>query len=312
MAIGWVAATAGPAGAMTPTASGGSTCTSYGDVTSAPKGKIPKDDFMSVRKDPLAKWVSANPTAARSAAAAADDGSTVTIPVAFHVVYKKATYRFGYVPQQQIEDQIDVLNAAYKSSGFQFRLVSTTRTQSAPWFSSLLYTSGSDKRFERGSSREIKMKRALHEGGAETLNIYTAALGKFLLGWSYFPSDFTGANGDAAPRFLDGVVMDYRSLPGGSLGIYSEGDTATHEIGHWLELFHTFQGGCQAPGDHVADTPYEASPQFYCEVRDSCPDKPGTDPIHNFMDYTPDACMYEFTPDQSARMQQAWEAYRAG
>jgi hypothetical protein len=155
------------------------------------------------------------------------------------------------------------------------------------------------------------MKQALHEGDARTLNFYSASLGKYLLGWAYFPSDFTGDNGGTTPRYIDGVVMDFRSLPGGSFGIYSEGDTATHEVGHWLSLYHTFENGCEAPGDEIADTPYEASPQFYCEVRDSCPDKTGTDPIHNFMDYTPDNCMNQFTQDQGARMRQAWVAYRA-
>jgi hypothetical protein len=155
------------------------------------------------------------------------------------------------------------------------------------------------------------MKRSLHEGAARTLNIYSSSLGRHLLGWAYFPSDFTGADGSTTPRYIDGVVLDFRSLPGGSFGMYSEGDTATHEVGHWMSLYHTFQNGCEEPGDEVDDTPYEASPQFSCGVRDSCAAKPGTDPIHNFMDYTPDPCMTEFTPDQGQRMRQAWVAYRA-
>jgi hypothetical protein len=311
IAMGWLAATAIPAGAVAPTTSAGN-CTTYGQVAAAPAGKIPRDDYTSVRSDPLAKWKAANPSKARAAAAAAGDGTLVTIPVAFHVIYKSQTYEGGFVPQQQIRDQITVLNDAYRSTGFQFRLVSTTRTRSPEWFSNLIYTSGSLQRFERGSSREIKMKRALHEGGAQTLNFYTAALGKHLLGWAYFASDFTGANGETLPRLLDGVVMEFRSLPGGTFGPYSEGDTATHEVGHWLNLFHTFQNGCQTPGDEVADTPYEAAPSFFCDARDSCTNKPGTDPIHNYMDYSPDPCLTEFTQGQAARMNQAWVAYRAG
>jgi len=130
------------------------------------------------------------------------------------------------------------------------------------------------------------------------------------LGWAYYPSDFAPKNG-GLPRFYDGVVLDYRSVPGGSLTIYNEGDTGTHEVGHWLGLFHTFQNGCTAPGDFVGDTPFEASPAFLCPAdRDTCA-QAGDDPIHNFMDYTQDSCMNEFTAGQGHRMRTTWAAFRA-
>jgi hypothetical protein len=100
-------------------------------------------------------------------------------------------------------------------------------------------------------------------------------------------------------------------MPGADYGPYDEGDTLTHEVGHWIELFHTFQNGCEAPGDFIDDTPFEASPAFGCpEDRDTCA-QPGDDPVQNFMDYTDDACMFEFTQDQADRMQVAWDLYRA-
>lgn len=294
---------------------GGEDCTDYGEVAEAPKGYIPRDDHQIVRQDPLATVLAERRTTRSAAAAAAEPG---TIPVHFHVVAKDRGNAGGNLSQERIEAQIDVLNDAYAGSGFSFDLVEVTRTYEPQWFN-LISANGSDPRYFRGSGKEIKMKQRLHEGDSETLNIYTASLGQFLLGWAYLPWDFSPATGEALPRFFDGVVLDYRSLPqvegdtgdSTAFAIYGEGDTATHEVGHWLGLFHTFQGGCAEPGDHVGDTPAEASPAFQCPVgRDTCAAE-GSDPIHNFMDYTQDSCMFEFTPGQVTRMQATWAEFRA-
>ena len=286
-------------------------CLSYGHVVAGPDGTIPRDDMARHERDPLAKWIANHRGQARAAAAA---GETVTVPVAFHVIRKNGTVAGGNIPRAWINAQMDVLNDSFRGrtggadANFRFVLDSVDRTTQPQWFN-LIPANGDERRLYRGSGKEIKMKRALHEGGAETLNIYTAKLGQFLLGWAYYPSDFVGSN--PLPRYLDGVVIEYRSVPGAELGPYDEGDTATHEVGHWLDLAHTFANGCETPGDFVDDTPYEAAPAFQCPVgRDTCEDRPGLDPIHNFMDYTYDACMFEFTDGQADRMQQAWTAYR--
>ena len=155
---------------------------------------------------------------------------------------------------------------------------------------------------------ERDAKDALHRGDDTHLNLYTADIDESLglLGWAYYPKDVRGR------PTIDGVVLAAGSLPGGDIENYDQGKTATHEVGHWLGLAHTFQNGCSSTGDRVADTPAQRSPTSGCpEGRDSCPKDPGLDPIHNYMDYSYDACYTEFTPGQAIRMAQQWLYYRA-
>lgn len=311
LATGFVVSTSSPVGAAT--ASGdGDVCTEYGEIANAPKGFIPRDDLQVVKKDPLAAARAAGATSVGEAAFAPTE-----IPVAFHVIRKDNGNGGGNLSDERIAAQMDVLNDAFAGTGFSFTLEEVTRTHQPEWFN-LIGANGADPRYFRGSGKEIRMKRALHTGDAETLNIYSAKLGQFLLGWAYFPWDFDGTNGEPLPRYFDGIVVDFRSLPkvegdtgdSRAFSIYGEGDTATHEVGHWLGLYHTFQSGCSEPGDRVADTPAEAYPAFRCpEGRDTCP-APGLDPIRNFMDYTQDSCMNEFTPGQATRMQDTWTQFR--
>jgi hypothetical protein len=226
------------------------------------------------------------------------------IDVWVHVISAGAGMANGEVPDGMIRDQIRVLNESYNgrtggaNTGFGFDLAGVTRTVNPIWFS----------QFATNLAVELEAKTALKRGGDGTLNIYTVDGGPWL-GWAYFPQIVN----DPAYRNLDGVVLDWRTLPGGPFAIYSEGDTAPHEVGHWLALYHTFDGKCGTKGDYVADTAAEFGPAFNCPVgRDTCigASSAGPDPIYNFMDYTQDSCMYEFTKGQAARMQAAWAAFR--
>lgn len=232
-----------------------------------------------------------------------------TIDVKVHVIAdgKPATD----VSDAVIARQLEVLNAAYAgtnsgaaaSTPFTFRLVSTDRTVDAKLATNVTPGSQAEKKIKAGRS-----------GNASTLNIWITGLGASakgknggqLFGWATFPSDY------AKNPAMDGLTIDRRTMEGapGAFADFSEGDTATHEIGHWLGLYHTFQGGCTG-GDEVADTAAEASPASGCPTgRDTCT-APEADPIHNFMDYSNDPCLTQFTQGQADRMAVQWATYRA-
>lgn len=238
--------------------------------------------------------------AANSAAALARTAGSVTINVYFHVITNKKNA--GNVSDAAIANQIKVLNDAYggvtggANTPFRFQLAGTDRTKNDKFYTAVI-----------GSRAERDMKNALHRGDASDLNFYTNGMGQGLLGWATFPWEYAGN------PTMDGVVCHFASLPGGTLAPYNLGDTATHEVGHWLGLYHTFQGGCTVTNDEVADTNAQASSTSGCPVgRDSCQiDGPGRlDPIENFMDYSTDSCMFLFTPGQSARMDDKHAVYR--
>jgi len=227
---------------------------------------------------------------------------SVHIPTVFHVVSDhtlSTTEKARW--ERLIAAQMTVLNDSYSgrtapdaaNSPFRFSLTRIDYTVNARWYT---VTPGKTER---------DMKKALYTGNSETLNVYSANIGGGLLGWAYFPKGYNNGR-----DFIDGVVMLDESMPGGTAGKYAQGDTLTHEVGHWLMLEHTFKGGCSASGDFVADTPREAVPQFDCPTgADTCT-APGADPIHNFMDYTQDSCMDMFTRGQVERMNDAWVAFR--
>lgn len=226
--------------------------------------------------------------------------TTRRIKVFFHVIRKGSAVSDGNIDPAKIYEQMNVLNQAYQRTNFQFDLAkpdfgtNPDFTTDPQWFE--MY---------KGSTAEKEAKQALGVKQKDVLNVYTAdTVGA--LGWALQPFEIS-SNPD-----LDGVVILFSTLPGGTSAPYDQGKTIVHEVGHWLGLSHTFEHGCTDPGDGVGDTPAEYVESRGCENRNTCPYEPGWDPINNFMDYSPDACTYMFTVGQSAVMDVMFATYRRG
>ena len=245
---------------------------------------------------------SLNQTVAELPASAKGKGGAsfrASVPVYFHVVHAGGV---GNISQAVIDEQINVLNSAFAgfyggvNTGFKFKLAGVTRTDNAAW-----HFAGPTTKEERD------MKKALHRGGWDALNLYATTAGAYL-GWAYFPGL------PDAQQYLDGIVVDWESMPGASsryAGRFDLGHTATHEAGHWVHLHHVFNGGCNNWGDYVADTPPQLVATSRCPIgQDSCREA-GLDSIHNYMDYSDDPCYNQFTAGQTSRMRDAWLHYRA-
>jgi hypothetical protein len=226
----------------------------------------------------------------------------IRIAVHWHIILDDAGA--GNVTNLRIHQQMQVMNDGYAgttspaaaNTPFRFFTKSIDRTRNSDWYD-WAYP-GTDP----SDDREAKM--ALGINPQKELNAYVANLGDNLLGYATFP--------DQHPAQRQGLVILNESMPGGNVAPYNEGDTATHEIGHWLGLYHTFQNGCALPGDLVNDTPYQLDGDniFFCNESDDTCKRPGTDPVHNFMSYGDDPCLDQFTQGQARRMVKEWMAFR--
>lgn len=253
------------------------------------------------------------PLAEESARAAALSGYRVKVRI--HVIHGRHKGEGKLQRRGARKKVFRILRSAYNAGqsadseqmGIDFVLKQITITRNEQWFHA------------RPMSRaDRQMKRKLHGGNAQTLNIYVNKPrfpnGGVLLGYARFPWQRA-----ARPR-LDGVTVNVAALPGGRASGYNQGDTVVHETGHWLGLLHTFEGGpCDAENDYVADTPAERNPNFRCvDATNLCDPTQvmpvGTfhDPALNFMNYSFDSCMRMFTAGQHQRFADYYSRYRFG
>lgn len=215
--------------------------------------------------------------------------SVFTVPLHIHVIQdSQGTNPTSFAI---IDATLARLNAGFARVGFTFQIQSIETVVNDAW-----------AQIPRSSSSVLdEISAALNVGSRDSANIYIHRLDGYC-GVASLPY--------AEDRY-EAIYLDYRCLPGGS--VPDSYDTVIHEMGHFMGLFHTFApepNGCRGKGDYISDTPFQRVPHFKCQRYDTCPKKPGLDPVRNYMDYTGDSCGHRFSRQQMALMRYAHAYYR--
>lgn len=234
------------------------------------------------------------------------ESSVITIPVVVHIVYNNSTENISLA---QIQSQIDVLNQDFRATNSDISQVPSLFASRVADFeiefvldqvvrkatSVTAFSTNDDMKFDaRGGSNAIDP--------STKLNMWVCDISGGILGYAQFPGGALAT---------DGVVMDYQyfGTVGTATAPFNGGRTATHEVGHWLNLRHIWGDGNCSQDDFVSDTPTAGNPNYGCPSfgTNSCS---GGDPdmFMNYMDYVDDACMHMFTTGQKARARALFEA----
>lgn len=223
-----------------------------------------------------------------------DNLGIVTIPVYVHVVYSNSTQN---ISSTQVNSQISVLNNDFRKTNSDSNQVPSLFSGVAA-DSEIAFTLAATFRHANATTSwgtNDAVKAAYPPVTPEThLNIWVCNIGGGILGYAQFPG---------GPLSTDGIVVgpQYFGNTGYVEAPYDKGRTATHEVGHYLNLRHIWGDGRCNRDDYVADTPTSDRPNY------GCPSFPtnhcnSTDMTMNYMDYTYDACMYMFSSGQKVRM----------
>ena len=242
----------------------------------------------------------------------------IRIPVVVHIIHNQANGAIAgtNISDEQVFSQIKVLNEDYR------RKVGTMGFNSNPIGADteiefFLASIDPDGKPSSGITRSFNLKQTYNVtndndrqimsslsywDSNKYLNIWVAPLGSGFIGYGEFPfaESIEGLDSEATEN-LDGVYIDYttfgRKIGTNTKGLYSFGRTATHEIGHWLGLYHPW-GDERCGTDYVADTPQSTGPNSTAFCRDifsTCAGVRTRNLIEDYMDYTPDSCMNIFT-----------------
>lgn len=223
----------------------------------------------------------------------------VEIPVVFNVLYKTSAQN---VSLTQLQSQIDVLNEDFSATNADYNLTSTYNSVKADNITvrfvldAVIRKQTNTTSWSTNDAMKKSPKGIPPTSPTTKLNIWVCNMGGGILGYAQFPG------GNSA---TDGIVLDDNATgrTGTAAAPFNKGRTATHEVGHWLNLRHIW-GDATCGNDLVSDTPTHNTANYGCPAAghtSSCAGNP-IEMTMNYMDYTDDACMYMFSQGQASRM----------